>query len=285
MTDNYFGWATPPDDIIEKYVEAVNLFLNDTRAFATFKTHENYTPILSGQDKIIGELNLELIQSDPQVHRLFLSHLREIKENDIIGTPTIHDYGKYKMMAADTIKYGYNASYIKHNLKEEPIKKIVEIGSGYGAMAKILHSFVQFDSYTMIDLPIVVKLCKKYLDHFPAIKDKMTYIGCDELDEIKKIGPIDLVIADSSMSECDLQSLKFYTTNVVDQSSYTYLIHNTNHINSQRTWFHNFVNNKRELNNWSINLVNLLNSGVYQCWINKTTRETTQDQRIRQEHI
>ena len=258
MKDHFFGWHTPPSMVMEKYIEAITLFLNDEQAFESFRTHKDYTTILSGQDKIIGDCSLRLAQRDSRVYFLFLSHLKKIKKNDLIGKPIIHDYGKPTHIAADTVKYGYNASFIKHKIKDAPINKVVEIGGGYGAMAAILHNFIDFNSYTIIDLPSVVKLCKKYLDHFPHVRDKMVYIGCDQVDEIKKIGPIDLLVADSSMSECDVETIKFYSEHLIDKSNYTYLVHNTNHIQPQCRWFKDFVSKKIESHNWDIDVTNLM---------------------------
>jgi putative sugar O-methyltransferase len=116
-------------------------------------------------------------------------------------------------------------------------KRILEVGVGFGALCKIFSSLYDFEEYILIDLPEVIGLCKKYLNKFPSISNKLTFISTEELKSIDKISDIDLFISDSAIAECSLETQLMYADKIIKYSKYGYLVYNTQHLQESQNNF------------------------------------------------
>ena len=159
-----------------------------------------------------------------------MNNLDKFKENDIYGTPTIVNFDVVGDMSPGTFKYIADSLDIKHYLHNFNPKKIVEIGGGYGGMCKTLSVIYDFDEYILIDLPDVIDHCRKYLNNFSNLKNKITYITTEDLKSISEINNIDLSIAVSSLSECNRKTQDEYIEKIIKNSKYAYIVYNTCHI-------------------------------------------------------
>lgn len=79
-----------------------------------------------------------------------------------------------------------------------------------------------------MDLPEAIELCKKYLSNFKELNGKIKFVYVSEIDNID-FSSTDLVIADSSLAECSLQTQLLYTKKILSNSKYIYMIYNTLH--------------------------------------------------------
>lgn len=92
-TMDKYGWATPPADVSGAYIEKCKLFASSDEEFDKFRQDADYTKILEGGDKIIGDISLNRILSNhTDKIELIKNNIHKFKENDIYGTPTIRDY-------------------------------------------------------------------------------------------------------------------------------------------------------------------------------------------------
>ncbi len=221
------GWEKCPDDNAEAYISKCELFSKSDSHFANFRRDPDYGKILEGGEEIVGEMALKSIAKlDLPV---LLKNLARFKENDIYGNPILRHYKLTGEISPTTLRYVNNCLEIKKLIKDFEPKKIVEVGGGYGGLCKTMSVLYAFDEYILIDLPPVIELCKKYLDNFSDIKEKITYVYCDNLEEIEKIKNTDLFISDSAFAECDLATQKIYTKIAVN-SKFVYVTFNALHI-------------------------------------------------------
>ena len=83
------------------------------------------------------------------------------------------------------------------------IKKIVEVGGGYGGLCKTLSVLCEFEKYIQVDLPEAIKVQEKYLKFFPEVFSKLEFVPCNEL---KNIENVDLFISNYALSELNIES-------------------------------------------------------------------------------
>ena len=308
MKTKLFGWESPPASIVDSYIQIVESFVQSEELMRDFKRNPHYVTILSGPDRVIGEISLKNIYSNILFTEWFLENIREFKENDLYGHPVLHDFDRIGQFASDTIKYIWNACEIKQlfdptiranqatdirgisldvyklppphpdeTVKNNGIKKIVEIGGGYGALCKILSHIIEFEEYILIDLPPVVKLCEKYLNNFPDLKNKVSFIGCDEVQKLEQINNIDLFIADSSLAECDKEVQSFYIDKILKKSKFCWVIYNTLHLAQGRENYSLFLDSvmeqydvfQKELQE-TVYMISMFNKNMRERAINET---------------
>lgn len=238
MSDSTYGWGHAPKEIADNYIKKCKIFSESEEEFNRFRQDADYTKILEGRAKEIGDINLnKIFRTYPNEIGTIIDNLEEFKKNDIYGCPTIANYELVGDMAPATIKYIGNVLDIKSIVGNNKLKKIVEIGGGFGALCKTVSVLYDFDEYILIDLPDVISLCKKYLDHFDNIKNKITYITTEDFKDVEDIKNIDLFIADSSLSECDDVTQNKYVDKILINSKFAYIVYNTLHIPEARNTF------------------------------------------------
>jgi hypothetical protein len=109
----------------------------------------------------------------------------------------------------------------------------VEIGGGYGGLCKVISCVVDFKSYTLIDLPSVVRLQRKYLEILGFDKDdpdtpvRVVYFYDSENIDVDK--EYDICISEYCISEFDIPGQEFYIDNVIGKSKNAYLLINFHH--------------------------------------------------------
>ena len=240
-----YGWDTPPNNIAINYINACKLFTENEDEFNNFRQHPDYKIILEGyNDGGPMWLNYILLNYGDT---LLKEKLSLFKRNDIYGNPTIRNIEGIGEICPFTLKYIGNAFDIKKEVKDFKLKKIVEVGGGFGSLSIMLDSIYDFDEYVLIDLPEVINLCKKYLINFPELFKKITFISTMEFDNIDKIENIDLFISDSSMAECDNVTQMIYFNKLIKNCKFGYIVYNTLHLNDSRNNFE-ILNNKLKEN-------------------------------------
>lgn len=219
------GWETPPQYAMEKYIHACKLAASEEDAFKKFRQDPNYKIILEGWNEggnaWLGEI-LASYGDEALMDRLSL-----FKRNDIYGGPTILKYPIVGDMCPFTLKYILDAFRIIENLGDYEFKKIVEVGVGFGSMCLIMDSIYQFDEYTLIDLPEVIELTKKYLVNFPEIYSKLNFISCDDIEAMDRFEYFDLFISDAALAECNMNTQHLYVDKFLNKSKFGYINYNT----------------------------------------------------------
>jgi putative sugar O-methyltransferase len=213
----------------QPYFSTLILFSENDESFANFKRDPDYGKILEGGEEVVGKIALKSIARLKGTD-LLLNNLEKFKENDRYGNPILRHYKLTGDISPSTLRYVNSLLEIKNLIGDYQPKKIVEVGGGYGGLAKTLSAVYDFDEYTLIDLPPVIELCKKYLNHFKDIKKKMRYIYCDDIKAIEQIKDVDLFISDSAFAECDQETQTMYTNSIAKKAQFVFVTFNTFHI-------------------------------------------------------
>ena len=256
------GWEHCPDSNAEKYIQACQRFVIDDLEFSRFRQDKDYGKILEGGEYVVGSSYLERIKTTHDLDFL-LSNLEKFKENDIYGTPTIYNYEILGNICPNTIHYISTLLDIRKQFNGNEFKKIVEIGAGFGALCKIISSIYDFETYTIVDLPDVVKLCEKYLSHFPELNGRVSYVPCDKISAID-FSNTDLCISEAAMAECGYETQKLYIDTIVNNSRLVYITYNTLHISTASDSFSYLISNTNHKNIFKE--LNPMNSEIVYKW-------------------
>ncbi|MEK9181599.1 MAG: putative sugar O-methyltransferase [Patescibacteria group bacterium] len=227
MTNNKYGWDSPDKEVATNYINTCISFVNDDTLFKNFKRDPHFQKILEGNEFDVGEIALKSIDNLGKREE-FVELLPLFRENEKIGNPQLLFFEGIGKVAPSTIRYANTYFEIKKLLERNVPKKIVEIGGGYGGLCKILSSVYDFQEYMLVDLPEVIELCKKYLSNFKELNGKIKFVYVSDIDNID-FSNTDLVIADSSLAECNPETQLLYTKKILSNSKYIYLVYNTLH--------------------------------------------------------
>ena len=189
-----------------------------------FRKDKGYRKILEGGGLEVFNYFLGAIREHDLADQFF-GNLEVFRANDQYGNPDLYTDGEIGKFSPTTLKYALNVLNILDAFEKEKIKRVVEIGGGYGGMAVILSHFLDLDNYTLVDLPECNILTEKYLGKFDFLDDKISTINCHESSDHNFTGT-DLVIAINSLSECNRDVQLGYFRDIIRYSRYTYIVRN-----------------------------------------------------------
>ena len=200
-------WMNQPTQVGQKYLQICRAAAKDSNIFKNFRATMDYQNIIIGGDH---ERNLAYYKlMEPLVPDC-------LKNCDTIGNPPINPETGYSTY---TLRCLYTVRDIEKHFGSLENKNIVEIGSGHGGLCHVMSAVgVKFKSYTLIDLPEVNQLARKYLADMPNIK----YMSAEEIIPRK----YDLVISEYCLSELDLKGQNYYLDNVMKYCQGAYLAMN-----------------------------------------------------------
>lgn len=225
---NFHGWIAAEDDVLSQYISACSEASKDDDQFSNFRKNEGYRTILEGAPKLFSDYYVQKI--DQHLRKdLFYNNLDKFKQNDLIGNPDVYEEENIGSISPSTLKFSFNAidiiSFIEQQGDLSNIKNIVEIGGGYGGLCLLLSNFIEFESYTLVDLPEACKLAEKYLSNFESLKGRVNFIPCNKLDTVTEES-FDLTIAINSLSECNIETQLEYFDKFVSKSNFAYVVRN-----------------------------------------------------------
>jgi putative sugar O-methyltransferase len=200
------------------YVVIAAQAAEDDEIFNNFKKNSSYKQILEHVSYSEGFTFL----SESKKQEFLLKNIEEFRENDSLGNADLYNYEKYGILSPSTARYIKNSMDI-HDKFSGNMSKIVEIGGGYGGLAKTLSVIYSIDEYIIIDIPQVNMLIEKYLKKFEKTKKKFKAYGCMDYPEIKNI---DLTISNYALSELNLEGQIEYCEKIIENSNNFYIIYN-----------------------------------------------------------
>jgi hypothetical protein len=181
----------------------------DSAVFATFKRQPPYTAILEHVNCELGAeyLRVALAQT-PELE----DHLGRFRRNDEYGSPNVCDYGHHGVFSPTTLRYAKVLSDLQTLFGPLGRLRIVEVGVGYGGQCFVVHAAGGFRSYTLVDLPPVLALARRYLDTL-TVPDV----------ELEPHGTFDLVVSNYAFTECKRNVQERYLTELLEPTSRGYM--------------------------------------------------------------
>ncbi len=186
----------------------------DNHVFNTFRSMPKYTYVVDNLGKNLGHGFIEVIK-EYLGDISFTEFTDKFKFNDIIGTPTVYDYGEYGKWTPVTLRYIKTILMLKDLFGDLHDMKIAEIGGGYGGQAAILMSEFNIDHYLIFDLHEVVGLQSRYLDTHQLFNYQT--VNPTQLNSISPLSP-DVVISDFAFSEMSSETQELYFEKVIKNS-------------------------------------------------------------------
>jgi hypothetical protein len=218
------NWSCLTAEDTTPYAEICTEAVENEEVFATFKRDPRYTAILEhvspehGQKYFNGIMQYEL---DGDLIEAF-------KENDKFGGANILDYGEpFGQVSPSTLRYVQNTLDIAHFVGEGEIRKIVEIGGGYGGLCKTINCLCDFDEYHIYDIQQASRLQEKYLSNFDVGEKVSFHSSVDPIEDV------DLVISNYAYSELSLDLQDAYYENVIKNAKRVYMILNRGEVSRE----------------------------------------------------
>ena len=216
MTSSYDQYANFVGDICA---------LND---LSFFKSHRDFVYMLEHVTPEQGQQYLDVI--------LRVTHLSEkdIKEfcelNDSLGRPRTGTYS-FGTVSPTNLRYILQAHLILTHIYNHSLKNpdIIELGGGYGGLCLAIHFFAPryLDTnftYTIIDLPNIINLQKKYLEKVTPGLNVKFYPSTNFGAEVPLQNAF--LISNYCFSEICLEYQKEYIKNLFPKISHGFMVWN-----------------------------------------------------------
>lgn len=162
--------------------------------FNNFKQQPDYREVVEHVNKVQGDAYLQFIMN---AYPFLEAHFEKFRQNDIFGGPICYSFGRFGLFSPTTLRYVKVAGDLVTRFGDMSKMHILEIGGGYGGQCKILNDLGGFASYTIVDLPEVNALIRKYLQKLDV--KNVILIDTENLDQLNP--KYDLLISNYSILE------------------------------------------------------------------------------------
>lgn len=198
------------------FAEYLTTLVHDEAKFAEFKRDPFCNILWENLPKEAGDAALNRIKT--QFPHL-LNKLDALRESDKIGSPRTYHFGTVGSFSPSTLHFVSIAGDLQKRLGGFAEKTIIQVGSGYGGLCKILHTVQSCKSYTLVDLPEQLALAKKYLESFG-----LTHIIYRTFEDLPKDAEYDCVISDRTFSELNSTYQKLILDRIFANSHAGYIL-------------------------------------------------------------
>ena len=204
---------------IDSYKNICQLFVDNDEAFKNFRWYRgnrNYNRVLEHVPPHTGSIYLDLLlDAYPDID------LDRARKNDSVGRPEVYYYSHNGKFSPTTLRYTKVMADIYKQMDSFKIGgTVIEVGGGYGGQFRIISEFMQFDKYIIVDLDIVTKLQRKYLNYFLL---RMPYFFVPEDVEKLKDDEFDFVISNFAFDELLPDTKRLYFEKIIKKSKHGYL--------------------------------------------------------------
>lgn len=200
-----------------EYPQFCEIASNDEVVFKTFRSnpiHDGIVDVISEED---GRLLLEYIDLSPEK----IEEIEKFKLNDEYGGPRVYQYDKIGLVSPATIRYIKILYDLERLFGSLNGMNIVELGVGYGGQARIICEKFEIKSYSLIDLPQVLKLTQKYLGKF-NINNELYFLDKGNLRNVE----YDFFISSYAFTELRRSLQEEYLEKVILKSKRGFILYN-----------------------------------------------------------
>jgi putative sugar O-methyltransferase len=222
----------------------------ETRFFKNFRRNPIYNRILEHVSRKQGKEILDVINANNKLS-FTDNEWNNFFKNDLWGKPRVFAYkinGNTVRCSPTTLRYIKVLQDIVTLFDTDKIRKVAEIGIGYGGQCRIMTSYIRnIDNYSLIDLPEVLKLAKRYLGQFSAcgedVLEKVRLVDGTNID-VCGGGKYDFVMSNYAYSELTREVQDIYLEKVILNAEAGYITWNSGSYNSFGGYSLNEIINK-----------------------------------------
>lgn len=173
------------------YISVCRRAAEDAAFFETFRSDPDYTRSVEniGPDTGVAYLEVALLQS-PHLAEC----LDEFARNDDVGGPWVPNPGAI-LRCPTTSRYVKMVSDLEVRFGSLNGMNVLEVGGGYGGQARLITSYWDVRSYTIVDLPEPLTLAERYLSHFGELP--ISFVPSEDLTSRRP----DLFLSNFAFSE------------------------------------------------------------------------------------
>jgi len=202
---------------VKSYRDICRLASQDEIVFSTFRVHKDYGYNLGEWQNDTRKIALDIIQNE---YPDLLAYTKKFEESEKFGGPVIHKT-EIGNLSDPTIRYIRTLGNIKTQFGPLDNFNIIEIGAGYGGQCKITSDVFKFTSYTLVDLPEVLGLDKKFLTKLNV--QNVRYMPPNEVPET---GSYDLIISNFAFAECERTVQQVYIDRIIKNAKHGFITYN-----------------------------------------------------------
>ena len=225
-------WELVSSETEQKYLEACRSFASSDAEFNRFRSNSSFGVILEGGSQQTLQGNLESL-AQLGAEDWFVDNFDEFVLNDSVGGPTLYEVSPYGILSPSIAQYALQLYEISQALKEGPVSAVVEVGGGYGGLARMFAAHLKPEKYVLIDHPEVLQVARRYLSHF-ELKTQFEFVSCFDLGPLKSATGIDVFISAAALAELSLEQQIAYNNSLICKSNFFYLTYNTLHLREGR---------------------------------------------------
>ena len=204
-----------------EYKNICTLAYKHESVFDTFKSYEAYKKVLEHVTEEQGQFYLNVIKEGGED---LLIQFEKFRENDIYGSPATFTYDAGRI-SPTTLRYIKVLMDLKNIFGDLNGLAIIEIGAGYGGQCKIISDVINYRSYSIVDLDVVLQLIQKYLTKLNV--KNVTYVSPNDITSNREY---DLLISNYAFSECVKKIQDYYVDNVLKKAKRGYITYNAESI-------------------------------------------------------
>jgi len=209
-------WLTS-NESIDRYTNSLKQAAEDDIVFNFFRREPGVREIVEGVPDCVGfGYHAKLKETE-----FFKNNLEKIQQNDKVGSPRqfLIDGQPW---ASTTLRYAWNVLDMSLNGVQLDYADVVEVGGGYGGLARMIHAFHTPKSYTIVDLPEALALAKRFLEAYDIVN--VNYVSCLEYGENL---PIDTFISNYALTELTRNVQAGYIDKLMHRAKCGYVTYNS----------------------------------------------------------
>lgn len=198
----------------------------EEKFFKDFRRNFIYNRVLEHVPQYQGQEYLDVINKNDK-HKFTDADWDNFRKNDLYGNPRVYTYeinNRLLVLSPTTLRYAKVLQDIVTLFDTDKIKTVAEIGIGYAGECRVMTSYLNsIESYSLFDLPEVLKLANRYLSKFGST-DKVNFV---DGTNIEVEGEYDFVISNYAFSELIRDVQDIYLNKVILKSKAGYMTWNS----------------------------------------------------------
>ena len=197
------------------YLSICKAASSNSAHFKQFRSNRAIYRVIEGVPRHIGEHCIKRIPKE------YLSQLSKLDHYECIGQPKRFNYPNVGSFSPCTLRYVMILADLKKRFGSLNTMNIAEIGGGYGGLCAVMKTFENYKSYTLIDLPPVLKLAETFLNKLKITNTH--FISALDLQHLKSY---DLLISNYAFSEIDAEHQLEYLDKLIKHVPRGYMVLN-----------------------------------------------------------